>query len=275
MQNTPDYLYHYTSIETLALILANHTFRLTSLDQMDDLREKEAFDLKNAGQFCYVSSWTDDETENIPMWKMYSSLSSGVRIKLKANPFKEFENTPSSISAVTHQTVTDNSNGSYLKSIIPIADMLKNGFIAPGALGNNILHKVEYTSDSNKLYPKLLTQDGDKFNIALGNLGKHKNIHWAFQHEWRYILLLMPLNLNQAVDKSVQEFQTTSAKILLGQAKQAFPFYDLTLDENAYAQMEITLSPKISAGNRLIINSLIEKYNPSAVLRESSLVGLI
>lgn len=209
------------------------------------------------------------------MWKMYSSLSSGVRIKLKANPFKEFENTPSSISAVTHQTVTDNSNGSYLKSIIPIADMLKNGFIAPGALGNNILHKVEYTSDSNKLYPKLLTQDGDKFNIALGNLGKHKNIHWAFQHEWRYILLLMPLNLNQAVDKSVQEFQTTSAKILLGQAKQAFPFYDLTLDENAYAQMEITLSPKISAGNRLIINSLIEKYNPSAVLHESSLVGLI
>ena len=50
MQNTPDYLYHYTSIETLALILANHTFRLTSLDQMDDLQEKEAFDLKNAGQ---------------------------------------------------------------------------------------------------------------------------------------------------------------------------------------------------------------------------------
>ena len=28
---------------------------------------------------------------HIPMWKMYSSLSSGVRIKLKANPFKEFE----------------------------------------------------------------------------------------------------------------------------------------------------------------------------------------
>lgn len=275
MQNTPDYLYHYTSIETLALILANHTFRLTSLDQMDDLQEKEAFDLKNAGQFCYISSWTDDETENIPMWKMYSSLSSGVRIKLKANPFKEFENTPSSISEVTHQTVTDNSNGSYLKSIIPIADMLKNGFIAPGALGNNILHKVEYTSDSDKLYPKLLTQDGDKFSIALGNLGKHKNIHWAFQHEWRYILLLMPLNLNQAVDKSIQEFQTTSTKILLGQAKQTFPFYDLTLDENAYAQMEITLSPKISAGNRLIINSLIEKYNPSAILHESSLVGLI
>lgn len=90
-------------------------------------------------------------------------------------------------------------------------------------MGNNILHKVEYTSDSSKLYPKLLNQDGDKFSIALGNLGKHKNIHWEFQHEWRYILLLMPLNLNQTVDKSVKEFQATSTKILFGQAKQAFP----------------------------------------------------
>ena len=121
----------------------------------------------------------------------------------------------------------------------------------------------------------LLTKDGDKFNIALGSLGKYKNIHWEFQHEWRYILLLMPLNLNQAIDKSVQEFQTTSNKILCDQAKQAFPFYDLTLDENVYKQMEITLSPKISVGNRLIMNALIEKYNPSAVLHESSLVGLI
>lgn len=39
MENSPEYLYHYTNIETLALILANHTFRLTSLDQMDDLQE--------------------------------------------------------------------------------------------------------------------------------------------------------------------------------------------------------------------------------------------
>ena len=48
---------------------------------MDDLQEKEASDIKNIGQFCYVSSWTDDETESIPMWNMYSTLDSGVRIK--------------------------------------------------------------------------------------------------------------------------------------------------------------------------------------------------
>ena len=47
MNQCTDFLYHYTSIETLALILSNRTFRLNSLDQMDDLQEKETSDIKN------------------------------------------------------------------------------------------------------------------------------------------------------------------------------------------------------------------------------------
>lgn len=73
---------------------------------------------------------------------------------------------------------------------------------------------------------------------------------------------------------------TTSVQIMLnkllhGLEKQPFPFYDLRLDDTVFNQMEITLSPKISAGNRLIVKSFIEKYNPSALISESSLLGLI
>ena len=77
-----EYLYHYTSIETLALILKNRTIRFNSLDKMDDLQEQKTADLQNIGQFCYISSWTDDDTESIPMWNMYASLNLGVRIKI-------------------------------------------------------------------------------------------------------------------------------------------------------------------------------------------------
>ena len=70
---TPQYLYHYTSIDTLALILKNRSIRFNSLDRMDDLQEKESKDVKNIGQFVYVSAWTSEEKESIPMWNMYSS----------------------------------------------------------------------------------------------------------------------------------------------------------------------------------------------------------
>lgn len=275
MTDNIDFLYHYTNIETLALILSNHTFRFRSLDQMDDLQEKETSDLKNVGQFCFISSWTDDSTESIPMWNMYSSLHSGVRIKLATNPFKKYANTPDSIQAVSKSPVTDNSNGNYIKSIITVADMIAKKYICPGGMSNNIIHKVVYTSNPDELYPKLVSQNEDEYTIAFGSLGKYKNIHWQFQREWRYILQIFPLDIDQNPDQLNTSAQIMITKILQGLEKQPFSYYDLTLDDTAYSNMEITLSPKISPGNRLIVNTLIEKYNPSATVRDSSLLGLI
>ncbi len=278
MDNENEYLYHYTNIETLALILQNHTFRFNSLDNMDDLQEQETADLKNAGQFCYISSWTDDVSESIPMWNMYTSINSGVRIRLKKCPFKLHENTADELQQVTNAPVTDNTNGNPLKSLIPFSEMFRRGFICPTAMSNDanvILHKVEYSADPDKLYPKLVNFDGDKFSIALGTLGKYKNTHWSFQNEWRYILLLFPLNLNQSAETVGRAAQIMGNKILQGLEKQPFPFYDMTIDDSAYCEMEITLSPKISAGNKIIVESLVEKYNPSAVIKDSILVGLI
>ena len=275
MDNGNGYLYHYTNIETLALILQNHTFRFNSLNKMDDLQEQETADLKNVGQFCYISSWTDDVDESIPMWNMYTSINSGVRIKLKKHPFKFHENTADELRQVINAPVTDNTNGTPLKSLIPFADMFRRKFIAAGATPENILHKVEYSSDHEKLYPQLVHVDGDKFSIALGTLGKYKNTHWAFQNEWRYILLLFPLDLNQPVETLSQAAQIMGNKILQGLEKQPFPFYDMIIDDAAYCEMEITLSPKISTGNRIIVENLVKRYNPSAIVKDSSLIGLI
>lgn len=274
MENT-EYLYHYTNLETLALILKNRTIRFNSLDKMDDLQEKETADIKNIGQFFYISSWTEDATESIPMWNMYASLNSGIRIKLRKNPFKVYENTAANLSPVVHASVTDSSDGKPLHSIIPLAEMFAKGFIAPQAMARDLLRKVEYTDDKDKLYPKMLSENGNNFTIAMGELGRYKNLHWSFQSEWRYILNILPVDLNQPVESSIRDFQLVANKMRWGIAKQPFPHYDMMIADDAFADMEITLSPRISAGNRIIVQSLVEKYNPSAILCESSLLGLI
>lgn len=270
-----EYLYHYTNIETLALILSNRTIRFNSLDKMDDLQEQQTADMKNIGQFCYISSWTEDATESIPMWNMYASLNLGVRIKLRKNPFKVYNNTAEALSKVVNAPVNDESNGKPLQSIIPIAEMFAKGFFSVQAMTKDLLIKVEYTDDKEKLYPRLLSRKGEGFSIALGELGKYKNLHWQFQNEWRYILTILPLNLNQPVEDSLSNFQLIANKIRLGVEKQPFPYYDMYLSDEAFNEMEITLSPRISAGSKIIAESLVEKYNPSATITESHLVGLI
>ena len=270
-----EYLYHYTNIETLALILKNRTIRFNSLDKMDDLQEQQTADIKNIGQFCYISSWTEDDTESIPMWNMYASLNLGVRIKLRKNPFKIYNNTAEALSKVINAPVTDESNGKPLQSIIPITEMFAKGFISIQAMTKDLLFKVEYTDNKEKLYPHLLNDEGERFSIALGELGKYKNLHWKFQNEWRYILTILPLNLNQPVENSLNNFQLIANKMRLGLEKQPFPYYDMHLSDEAFSIMEITLSPRISGGSKIIVESLIEKYNPLAIMSESHLVGLI
>ena len=270
-----EYLYHYTNIETLALILKNRTIRFNSLDKMDDLQEQQTADIKNIGQFCYISSWTDDPTESIPMWNMYASLNLGVRIKLRKNPFKVYDNTAESLSKVAKATVTDNSNGTPLKSMIPLTEMFSKGFLSIQAMNQQLLCKVEYTDDAEKLCPHILKEYGEKFSIALGELGKYKNLHWKFQSEWRYILNILPLDINQPVEKSMLDSQIMANKMKLGLEKQPFPHYDMHISDEAFEDMEITLSPRISGGSRIIVQSLIEKFNPAATLAESNLIGLI
>ena len=71
------------------------------------------------------------------------------------------------------------------------------------------------------------------------------------------------------------DFQVVANKMKLGLAKQPFPYYDMVIANESFEKMEITLSPRISAGSTIIVKSLLEKYNPTAILNESSLVGLI
>lgn len=63
-------IYHYTSIQTLALILKSRSIRFNRLDFVDDL-EESAYPSGNKGlnlnlaKFVYVSCWSN---YSAPLW---------------------------------------------------------------------------------------------------------------------------------------------------------------------------------------------------------------
>lgn len=268
-----EYLYHYTNIEALALILSNRTIRFSSLERVDDLQEKQAADIRNIGQFCYVSSWTDEEKESIPMWKMYSSLEGGVRLKMHKYPFHEFCNDPDSLRSTGMRVEDGVTDGDYPKSVIPYAEFINKGFTQQPPLQKDMLFQVEYTDDHEKLVPRLLSDNRKTINT--GMLGKYKNTHWSFQKEWRYIFTLYPIDVKKINPSDDTYVQDIYYKLLSGNLKSPFDFFDLSISEDAFEDMEVTMGPRISKGNEVIVRSLLEKYNRSAMLKESSLVGKI
>ncbi len=268
-------LYQYTNVEALALILSNKTIRFSALNKMDDLQEMQTSDLRNLGQFIFVSCWTDDAAEQIPMWKMYTDLESGVRIKLPKYPFAEVENRPEDFAKMYKKVISDETNGIYIKSLIPFFKMAEGKFITPGLVQQkNILFQMEYTSDREKLYPAIMSSSGQYIHLDLGKLGKYKNKGWEFQREWRYIFIMLPLDLTD-IEKVSNNADKTVAEIINGSASLPFSSYDIKINEEAFSQMEIMLSPKLSAGNRVIVRDLVDKYNPSAKIVESAFKGTL
>ena len=168
--------------------------------------------------------------------------------------------------------------GEKVSAVIPIQNFAEGKYLLM-ATKNGLIKKTaltEYNSSRKTgLQGITLKEDDEHFSIALGELGKYKNLHWQFQNEWRYILNILPLNLNQPVENLIHNFQIIANRIRLGLEKQPFPYYDMSISNDAFSEMQITLSPRISAGSRVIVQNLLEKYNPTAELKESNILGLI
>ena len=271
-------LYHYTSVDSLACILKSHTIRFMPLDTLDDLQEKVTADLKHIASYVYVSCWSDDPEESIPMWRMYTPDNAGVRMELPALPFKMHPNGPFVAADKSDSGGEGPSAGGNPPSLRPYISAVLEGVLTPALQTDdqsNILHQVVYTDDQALLYPTIYSQDNGQVQISLDRLGKHKNTYWSFQHEWRFVFSAIRFSILGSMQDPVRTFSLAVNEMMNGKTRQPFSHYDLELDEEAFSNMRIMLSPRLSYGNRIIVESLVEKYNPTAAVMDSRLQGLI
>jgi hypothetical protein len=130
----PETLYHYTSIETLALILKNRNIKFSRLDYVNDPQEGVANDYGNFSQYIFVSCWTDLNEESIAFWNIYTPNAKGIRIGLDFPVLKQ----------------ADLKTGSLIAdSEIQYDDFLLMPNLEP-------ITKVEYTDDAKKLHPNII-----------------------------------------------------------------------------------------------------------------------
>lgn len=271
----PEKLYHYTSLESLALILRNQTLRFMPLSSMDDPQENVSRDIANLGRFFFASCWTDDEEESIPMWKMYTSLESGVRLSLPKFPFKRYPATRESLAAVSGIPIENVSVEGGRGTIIPLED-LSRGIFTPFTIScEGMLRKVNYTNDRSRLEPVITSETEGSLTLSFSDFGHTKNKKWEFQHEWRYLTPIFPFDLFGDADTSHLRFTEMVRKLIQGRLLPPCLHYDFHLDANSLRKIEITPSPRISPGNRILLELLLEKHGLCSAIKASELEGLL
>ena len=151
MSTNENYLYHYTNVSSLAMILKNRSIRFSPLPLLDDKEEQMHNDPKNYSKYVFVSSWTDTDVESIPMWKMYTLPMEGVRIKLPKYPFCKYKLTTESTMGLI-----DVKDPDELDIVVSVKELFNPNYTILTYMHNNILIPVEYTDDPNKLVPKIV-----------------------------------------------------------------------------------------------------------------------
>jgi len=257
---TPDFLYHYTSIESLAMILSTRKIRFNSLTELDDLIEGNCNDIKSIGKYFFVSSWTNIHKESLPFWNMYTPRMKGIRIKMPSDLFNDYLITTNGVKGV---------KSDFFKSIVPQNETFKDSFWIPPT-SERYLIEVEYTDESDKLYPNIYSEHGENFSISLNKIGKFKSEHWTFQSEWRFILQIFPFIQAQETNENFDLLINSKDSISNG-INLPFTDYFVNINESKFKEMEILLGPKHSESDRIIVESLISKYNPTAKLLISNL----
>ncbi len=219
-------LYHYTKVETLDLILKSKKFRFNSLSQVDDLEEKFTADMNDYGKHCFVSCFTDYKYESIPIWYMYAKGGQGVRLGFKGNLFE----------------------------MIRFSDDIKNPLYSYQkdnkvlVVGSGIAYPVEYTDETDKLYPSVWFKNGDEMGHNTTVLGKWKRTAWKFQKEWRYSVL-------------VYAYVNVGNKSFVDPVNVPFNYFDIPVKQEVFNNMEITLGYNLDENNRRNVKEWVDDYN--------------
>lgn len=276
MSNMPQVLYHYTSLETLALILTNKSLCFNTLINVDDIEEAETSDMGLFGKYVYVSCWTDEEQESIAMWQLYTPNMHGVRIQLPIYPFKRHyyragelyfsEDTTSYIDM--KKLYEENKalippNFPQLKPVIYTTD---EALLRPQIrFGDRIEDYIEVLSNkhSGKKHCEI------QYNLS--PLGKYKNEVWSFQKEWRYWISMSPWGMKESEHPTFEKQLEFAKRLEDIAAKPPYERFFVNLSEEAILQMQIVFGPRMTEAEKILAKHLLRGSGLDGKWRDSGL----
>lgn len=261
-------IYHYTSIQTLALILKYRKIRFNRLDRVDDMEESiygSGPSQTKLGMYSFVSCWTKNAKENLALWNMYTRYK-GIRIGLDEMPFPTYK-------------VNDK-----FTSLLPNAINFGKDYFMTSFNNEAKLYDVEYVENPQEEIEKLITPTKNGGIIVdTTRIGSFKRKEWEIQKESRFKITVEPADVYGAAKDTLESqsapiynflykmFDSLGTSIMTNKPIET-TYIDLTLDSKKLESMEIMMGPLTTEADRIIVESLLSPY-PHAHISNSVFWG--
>ena len=178
-------IYHYTSYESLLIILRNKSLRLTRLDSMNDKAEQKLISGTETDQ-NYIISFCNDQTEYVSMWAMYGKAS-GIKVRI--------DFTSGSLEAISKENYFFDSN---LTKKIPITSGGKLPFLDRDTQISDVVYLNKQRKNikhNTNPFPKLIYNE--KLRQQLSGFIKYDA--WEFEKERRLKVIFIDKNQSDLI----------------------------------------------------------------------------
>ena len=255
IEELPKILHQYTNLDSLEKILENQTILFSRLDNVNDPEEATAADMPAAATSIFVSCWTSEESESIPMWSMYGHQLQGVRLSMPSNmflgraPASVFEKGGAKTVVTSDWTISRKSPA-----------MAKSGRCLIGP------NKVHYSNASEFRNSNIVHTDGKEAHCFTYDLGMVKSEHWSYEQEWRFKLSWFPEEIIWPDDDYFRSVSTDLERYPIT-TEQVF----VPLDPSILESISIVRGPLMSDADASKLNKIVQKYAPKASIDQSSI----
>ncbi|MCB1907671.1 MAG: hypothetical protein KDH15_09900 [Rhodocyclaceae bacterium] len=276
----PNRIFHYTSVENLALILNSGKIRFSRLDKVDDASEAPMAQGIAFSKYFFVSCWTAEPVESIPQWHLYTNGMQGVRIDLPAYPFQS--------KRVTAPKVWQSLqiDGSIYSPLDLHESFGPTYTVVPTFMSRDqFAGYVEYVPNVQERYDaSVRTQSEDpskpRFSISKPyELVRLKTLPWLFQKEYRFALFVLPTGPLPADGPGNPDYYQNVAEYVadsFGTGRDpGVEYIDLDLRQGALSELVVTTGPLCSVGAKLCVEALVQRYAPTGRVQSSELEGCV
>lgn len=238
----PSRLYHYTSIEALAMMLSTRKLKFNRLDLVNDPEEADANDLLISKELVFATCWTAEEEESLPMWRMYTPKKRGIRIGL---PWDFIAHTSCVKAPSPHNCMFTLSD--YLKVKRDSgASTLTRVVMGP--------YKIQYDENHKT---SCVTQSAEMIQYELSHLGTKKREHWRFEKEWRYKILGVQSAARYLDGDDCAQFVT---EMYDSNNHVKTKFLLVPLRKDALQDIQIMIGPSADDAIEILVRALLRRY---------------
>ncbi len=254
----PEYIYHYTSLQILALILENNKIRLNRLDKVNDLQEGRKTALGDISRNVYISCWNAIDDEQIYMWKLYGNNLQGVRLRLRPDFFMFY--------TLSKKKKQNDIFAYSIRQVLSLGDYFLNPDL------NYPLYEIKYVEDIKEYDKNVFKVVGNDVFFDTNLVATYKDNIWSHEKEWRIKVIVIPKGQNSVDSRTVNPI----IRIVEGKHPPD-EYFDVEMFYPRIDEIEITMGPCMGEGDRILLESLIARnsHKTGFKIKESSLNGKI